>query len=139
MNRAQDHPWIGIDAIIENGRGKFLLVKRSATSKAYPDMWSILSGTAEWGEEIEDTIKREVMEEIGQEAYDIEFTGRYYDKIGRHPTKTMICLPHRCKLKSYDFVLNHENSEIGWFSSEEINNMELAFDHKQMLKDEGII
>lgn len=139
MNEKIDHPYIGVDAIITNKNGDILLVKRSDTSKAYPGMWSLVSGMVEWNEEVKDALKREVMEEISQEIYDIEYTGRYYDKIGRHPTKTVVCLPHRCKLKNYDFILNHENSQIGWFNKSQIEELELAFDNKQMLTDEGLI
>jgi len=134
-----DHPFIGVDAIITNNGGEILLVKRSDDKKIYPGLWSLVSGMAEWGETIEEALKREVMEEVGQETYDIVFTGRYYDKIGRHPTKTVICLPHRCKLGNNDFILNHENTGIGWFNKSQIGKMELAFDHKKMLKDEGLI
>lgn len=140
MSENKDHPYIGVDAIIQNNDGNILLIKRSETSKTYPGMWSLVSGMVEWNETVIDALKREVMEEIGQEIYDIEFTGRYYDAIGRHPTKTVICLPHRCKLKDYNFVLEkREVSEISWFSSKEMANMDLAFDHKQMLIDEKLI
>ncbi len=135
-----DHPYIGVDAIIQNDDDKILLIKRSETSKAYPNMWGLVSGMVEWGESVEDALKREVQEEIGQEIYDIEYTGKYYDAIGRHPTKTVICLPHRCKLRDYNFILEpREVSELVWFLPSEIRNMNLAFDHKQMLIDEKII
>jgi NADH pyrophosphatase NudC (nudix superfamily) len=102
-------------------------------------MWSLVSGMVEWGETVKEALAREAMEEIGQEIYDIEYTGRYYDKIGRHPTKTVVCLPHRCKIKNYDIKMNHENSESRWFSKSEIREMELAFDHKEMLINEGLL
>lgn len=137
---SQDHPYLGVDAIIQNDDGKILLIKRSETSKVYPAMWGLVSGMVEWGETVVDALRREVVEEIGQAIYNIEFTGRYYDTIGRHPTKTVICLPHRCKLKDYNFILEpREISEFGWFLPSEIRDIDLAFDHKQMLIDEKLI
>jgi ADP-ribose pyrophosphatase YjhB (NUDIX family) len=140
MNKNKDRPYIGVDAIIQNNDGNILLIKRSETSKTYPGMWSLVSGMIEWKETVIDALRREVKEEIGQEIYDIEFTGRYYDTIGRHPTKTVICLPHQCKLRDYDFMLEpREVSALDWFLPSEIENMDLAFDHKQMLIDEKLI
>jgi 8-oxo-dGTP diphosphatase len=140
MNENKDRPYIGVDAIIQNNDGNILLIKRSETSKTYPGTWSLVSGMVERNETVIDALRREVKEEIGQEIYDIEFTGRYYDTIGRHPTKTVICLPHQCKLRDYNFVLEkREVSEISWFSPDEVADMKLAFDHKQMLTDEKLI
>lgn len=134
----QDHPWIGIDAIILD-QDTILLVKRSAGSKVYPDLWSLPSGKVEWGEEVEEAVAREVKEETGFDVEVIKFTGKYYDKKGRHPTKTMICLPHICKAISGELKAGDDAEDAKWFNLEDVKNMELAFDHKQMLKDEGLI
>jgi|GEM_PF-597787 len=135
----EDHPYLGVDAIIQNEKGEILLLKRSGDKKAYPDMWSLPSGMVEWGEEIKDAILREVKEETGLKVKVIKFTGRYYDKIGRHPTKTVICLPHYCKVIGGKLKINQESSESGWFSPKKLEKMTLAFDQKKMLRDEKII
>ena len=70
------------------------------------------------------------MEEIGVELGNIKFTGRYYDKIGRHPTKTFICLPHTCDIISGTPKPVSECDEVRWFSKEEVRKMTLAYDHK---------
>ena len=133
----KDHPWIGIDAIILNeDKTKVLLIKRG--SKAYHGYWGFISGRVDWGEEIKETVIREVKEETNLEAIEVKFIGRYYDKKGRHPTKTMICLPHICKAKG-ELKAGDDADDAKWFSLEEIKNMDLAFDHKQMLIDEGLI
>ena len=81
------------------------------------------------------------MEEIGVKIEIIRFTGRYYDKPGRHPTKTAISLPFRTRIilgKPHP-AQPEEVADVRWFTPEEIRKMELAFDHKQMLEDEGLI
>ena len=134
----KDHPWIGIDAIILNkDKTKILLIKRG--SRAYHGMWGFVSGKVEWGEEIKETVIREVKEETNLDVKDIKFVGRYYDKKGRHPTKTMICLPHICEVTSGELKAGDDAQDAKWFSIEEVKNMDLAFDHKQMLIDEKLI
>lgn len=134
----KDHPWIGVDAIILNGnKSKVLLIKRG--SKTYHGMWGFVSGTVEWGEEVKETVIREAKEEVNLDIEVEKFVGRYYDKKGRHPTKTMICLPHLCKVVGGELKAGSDAMAAKWFSLDEVKNMELAFDHKQMLIDEGLI
>lgn len=132
----KDHPWIGVDAIILSEDGdKVLLIKRG--SKAYHGMWGFVSGVVEWGEEIEETVVREAKEETHLDVEVVKFVGRYYDKKGRHPTKTMICLPHICKVVGGELQADADDAK--WFKLTEVKDMNLAFDHKQMLIDEGLI
>ncbi|MBL7141847.1 NUDIX hydrolase [Patescibacteria group bacterium] len=136
--KQKDHPWIGIDAIILNeNKTKILLIKRG--SKAYHGIWGFVSGVVDWGEEIKETVIREAKEEANLDIEVIKFIGRYYDKKGRHPTKTMICLPHICKVIGGKLEAGSDALDAKWFSLEEIKKMDLAFDHKQMLIDEGLI
>jgi 8-oxo-dGTP diphosphatase len=134
----EDHPWIGIDAIILNeDKTKILLIKRG--SRAYHGMWGFISGKVDWGEEIKETVVREAKEETNLDVEVEKFVGKYYDKKGRHPTKTMICLPHICKIIGGEVKAGDDATDAKWFTFEEVKEMELAFDHKQMLKDEGLI
>ncbi len=136
--KQKDHPWIGIDAIILNeNKTKILLIKRG--SKTYHGIWGFVSGVVDWGEEIKETVIREAKEETNLDIEVIKFIGRYYDKKGRHPTKTMICLPHICKVIGGRLEAGSDALDAKWFSLEEIKKMDLAFDHKQMLIDEGLI
>ena len=136
-----DHPWIGVDNIIVDDKGKILLIKRSDEEKTFPGMWAFVSGMVEWDETIEQALKREAQEEIGCQVEIIKYTGRYYDKIGRHPTKTCVCLPHICKIVKGEPKVNQpeEIQDVKWFTPEEIREMELGYDHKQMLIDEGLV
>ena len=136
-----NHPYIGVDNIILNDKGGILLNKRADSMRTYPGMWGLVSGYIEWGETVEDALKREAMEEVGVNIKVVKFTGRYYDSPGRHPKKTVICLPHICRIISGEPNVNQpeEVSEVRWFRPEEIRSMELAYNHKKMLEDEGLI
>jgi len=134
-------PVIGVANITTNNKGEILLMKRPKNDYAYPNHWALVGGLIEAKETLEEALKREVKEEIGVEIKIIRFTGKYYDKIGRHPTKTAISLPFRTRIISgtpYP-AQPEECTDTRWFSPKEVRNMELAFDHKQMLEDEGVI
>lgn len=133
----QDHPYVGVDGIITNENGEILLMHR--TAGAYTGYWGLIAGAIEWEEEAEEALKREAIEEIGVELGNIKFVGKYYDKIGRHPTKTFICLPHTCKIIKGIPTPISESDEVRWFKPEEIKTMELAYDHKKMLEDLNLI
>lgn len=136
--KQKDHPWLGIDAIILNAdKTKVLLIKRS--SKAYHGMWGFPSGKMKWGEEVRETVVREVKEETGLDIEVVRFVGRYYDKRGRHPSKTMICLPHLCRITGGRLKASSDALDVKWFPLQKVKAMELAFDHKQMLIDERMI
>jgi len=130
-------PYIGVDAIIRDAEGKILLIRR--TGKNFNGYWGLVSGMVEWGETVEQALRREVMEEIGVEIEILRYSGRYYDKIGRHPTKTVICLPHICRIVKGVPKPVSECDEVKWYMPEEVEGMDLAYDHLQMLKDEGMI
>lgn len=140
MNKA-DHPWVGVDNLIADDKGRILLMKRSDNSKSYPGYWGLVAGFVDWGETLEEALKREAMEEAGIEVEIIKFTGKFYDTPGRHPTKTVISLPFRTKIVSGTPKANQpeECSDVKWFTPKEVRVMELAYDHKQMLQEEGLI
>jgi len=141
MENQNDHPWIGVDNIITNEKGEILLMKRAQQEKTFPGKWGLVAGCVEWGETAEEALKREAMEEVGVEIEVVRFVGRYYDAIGRHPTKTMIALPHICRIISGEPRVNQpeEVEEVRWFKPEEVGDLDMAYDHKQMLEDEKLI
>ncbi len=135
------HPWVGVDNIITNDQGQILLIKRSQQEKNFPGKWGLVSGFMEWGETVEDALKREAREEVGIEVEVVRFVGRYYDSPDRHPSKTTVCLPHICKIVKGEPTVNQpeEVQEVKWVDPAEVKNLDMAYDHKKMLEDEGLI
>jgi len=131
-------PIIAITAIILNkDKNKILLIKRGG--KSCHGMWSLVSGKIDWGEEIKETVIREVKEETNLDVEVGKYVGKYYDKRGRHPTKTKISLPHICKVVGGEIKPGSDALDVRWFSLEEVKKMDLAFDHKESLIDEELI
>lgn len=63
------YPEPTVGAFILNGQGKLLLVQ---SHKWKDGLWHVPGGHIEWGESIEDAVKREVKEEVGLDVQDIE-------------------------------------------------------------------
>jgi nucleoside triphosphatase len=63
----QRYPEPTVGAIIENSKGKILLVK----SPKWRNLYTIAGGHVELGERLEDALKREIKEEVGLEIYDV--------------------------------------------------------------------
>ena len=55
-------------ALVLRNEDKILFVKRSMKKETLPGIWAFPSGTAEKGEEVYDTIKREALEELNVEV-----------------------------------------------------------------------
>jgi 8-oxo-dGTP diphosphatase len=136
----KDHPWVGVINLITDEQGKIFLMKRSKKCSMYPGYWGLVGGFMDWGETAEETAKREAKEEIGVEIEVQKFIGRYYNT--PTPKKSIvISLPHYSKIVSGTpyCAQPEECSGVKWFTPEEIRQMELAYDHKQILTDEGLI
>jgi ADP-ribose pyrophosphatase len=62
---------VGCGALIVNDNNETLLLKRTSKTRNEAGFWSKPGGGVEFGEEIEDAVKREIKEELG---VDIELT-----------------------------------------------------------------
>lgn len=56
---------VAITAVIANRKGRFLILKRNEQAAAFPGLWSLPGGKIERRENVDEALKREVMEETG--------------------------------------------------------------------------
>lgn len=113
--------------MIIKGR-KLLLIKRGVNP--FKGYWATPGGYVDWNETTEETVKREVKEELNLTVTETKLIG-VYSKPERHP-KQAINLAYLVKvegiLKTGDDAL-----EAKWFS---LNSLpRLAFDHAEIIKD----
>ncbi len=81
MERGKDYIGVGCGVLIVNDKNQILLMRRTGKSQGGgAGLWSRPGGTVEFGETVEQAIKREIKEEINVE---IELFGpkKYYNDI----------------------------------------------------------
>lgn len=123
-------PKITCGAIIERN-GKVLLIKRN--NKPYKNYWSLPGGHINWGERVEEAIKREVKEEIG-----LDFQPKFFNyqneiipKINWHSLVLFFIGKARGEMK----LNKSEVKNLKWFSKKEVEKLKIAFFHKEILDD----
>ncbi len=73
MEPGKDYIGVGCGALIVNERGETLLIKRKNRNEI--GLWCKPGGTVEFGETVEDAIRREIREEVGVEIELLEPLG----------------------------------------------------------------
>jgi 8-oxo-dGTP pyrophosphatase MutT (NUDIX family) len=66
---------VAVTYFCHDGQGKFVLAKRGANARDEQGTWDIGGGGLEFGDTVEETVAREIKEEYGADALEIEFLG----------------------------------------------------------------
>ncbi|HLD78475.1 MAG TPA: NUDIX domain-containing protein [archaeon] len=106
---------VGCGALILNGKGETLLMKRGPKSKNEAGFWSKPGGTVELGELVEDAIRREIKEELNVDIELLEplkFTDHH-----AHGGQHWIALNYTARIvKGEPRIMEPEKiAEVGWF------------------------
>lgn len=117
---------VTVKAIIVKNR-KILLVKESSKLSG---KWELPGGGLDFGEEIHEGLRREVEEEMGVIVKSIEERPMYVWawKYGNRRNMSWyysLVVGYEVELESLDFKTGEECEEIGWFSKEDLENIEL--------------
>ncbi len=107
-----------VTAIVKH-KGKILILKKSPKDWNYPNKWSFCSGYVKEFESAEDTVLREIKEEIGLSAKIVK-EGRLFQKDDNSNGKRWVIMPFLCKVKSPNIRLDHENVEFKWISHKDL-------------------
>jgi ADP-ribose pyrophosphatase YjhB (NUDIX family) len=129
-NPVQAHsrnPFITVDAIIEINNG-IILIKR----KNPPHGWALPGGFVDYGETLENAVRRESKEETG---LTIELVRQFHTYSGpkrdpRHHTVSTIFIAKA----SGTPISADDAQDVGIFTEETLPN-EIAFDHRKILED----
>jgi len=117
--------------------GRYLIVKRSPNKKTFPGRWTVPGGGLEvsdyintpkttadaWYFAIENSLKREIKEEVGLEVGKINYLLSL--TFIRPDNTPVVTLSYYCDWKSGEVKLNEENVDYNWVSVEEAKNYDL--------------
>lgn len=120
-----------VSAIIFDPDGKILLCK----SHKWENKYVIPGGHIEFGERMEEALKREILEETGLDIYDLKLislkesicSDNFQEK------KHFIFIDYLCKTDSSNVTLNDEAEEYEWVDIDQIDYYDLGGFTKELL------
>jgi len=115
MKLGIDCTGIAITFCCHNGKGKFLLQKRSRNCPDNKGAWQFGGGKLEYGESVQDGVLREVKEEYGCDGI---INQALPAKSTVNESGHWITLPHIIQVDETETKLNEPDKadEIGWFT-----------------------
>lgn len=128
IHKLQQGPFITVDIIIKLERG-VVLIERSNP----PFGWAIPGGFVDYNESLEDCALREAKEETSLDIYDLK-QFHTYSKPGRDPRFNTVTTVFTAKAKGRPKAAS-DAANVKVFKPEEALRLNLAFDHKQVIKD----
>jgi len=123
-------PILTTDGIILKNR-KILLVKRQ--TPPFIGYWVIPGGHVDYGEMVEEALKREMKEELGITVKIKKLIGVYSDP-KRDPRYHTVAVVYLCQKIKGKISLNREASEFKYFSLKKLPK-KIGFDHRKIIND----
>jgi 8-oxo-dGTP diphosphatase len=128
-----------VDGVILNDEeNKIILVKRRFPP--YQGHYALPGGFIQKGEHPENALKREIKEETNLDITIVDKIG-YYDDPNRDPRGKVASTAFLCKIidKNYELKAKTDSLSAEFIPIEDLKNISLAFDHKEIIKDSDIL
>ena len=125
-------PSLTTDIFIFDDAFNFILIKRK--NNPYKDYWALPGGFVEYGESVEDAAIREAKEET---SIDVELKDlvNVYSEPDRDPRGHTVTIAFTAKGDFLTRKADDDASDIGIFSPEDLDEINIAFDHDKIIKD----
>ena len=125
-------PSLTADIFIFDDDLNFILIKRK--NDPFKDHWALAGGFVEYGESVETAAIREAKEETN---IDIELKGlvNVYSDPDRDPRGHTVTVAYIAKGNMSEMKADSDAKEIGIFSAEKLDEINIAFDHAKIIKD----
>lgn len=125
------HPIPGTSIVPILPDGRIVLIRRRDDGR-----WALPGGIVDWGENIPDTIQRELKEETGLDLVKIRRLVGVYSAPDRDPRIHSICVVVEADVDGYmESEDTLEVLDIQAFSPDSLPSGEMSHDHTQQLKD----
>ena len=123
LQRGVDFTGVSCVFYCHDGQGKLLLHKRSQNCRDEIGNWDVGAGALEFGEDLEDAVKREIKEEYGCEELNLRLVGPYslVRQNNNKPTHWVL-IAFAAHIDPSQVRINEPEKmdEIGWF---ELDNL----------------
>ena len=125
-------PSLTADIFIFDDEFNFILIKRG--NDPYKDCWALPGGFVEYGESVETAAIREAKEET---SIDVELVNlvNVYSKPDRDPRGHTVTVAYTARGDFSSKRADSDAKDIGIFSKDEIDEIDIAFDHRQIIED----
>jgi 8-oxo-dGTP pyrophosphatase MutT (NUDIX family) len=123
MQKGVDFVGVSIVYICHDGKGNFLMQKRGSGARDEHGAWDCGAGGLEFGDGVEDTLRKEIKEEYCADVLDFEFIGfRDVHRVHNGQPTHWVSLDFKVLLdpKQVKNGEPHKFDEIGWFK---LNNL----------------
>ena len=121
LKKGEDYTGVTVVYLCHDGKGNYLLNKRSNQTRDEHGTWDPGGGGLEFGDTVENTLKKEIKEEYCTDVIRYEFLGfRDVHRMNNDRPTHWIALDFKV-LINRDKVKNgepHKFDEIGWFTSD---------------------
>jgi 8-oxo-dGTP diphosphatase len=119
MKKGIDGIGIAVVYFCHDGRGNVLLAKRSQAARDEIGRWDIGGGAVEFGESVEETVRKEIKEEYSTDVQNMEFLGfrdvhRTHEGVPTH----WIALDFKVLVDRSMAAIGepHKFDDLGWFT-----------------------
>lgn len=129
-------PTLAVDTIIKTKNDRIVLVRRKFPP--FEDSWALPGGIVEYGETVESAAVREANEETGLNVMIKNLVG-IYSNPSRDPRGHVISICFLCEEVGGTLIADTDAKAVETFSAKELAALDLAFDHKLMLRDAGVL
>ncbi|MCL5786688.1 MAG: NUDIX domain-containing protein [Candidatus Marsarchaeota archaeon] len=116
--------WVG--ALLNNGHGKFLFLKRVKGSSWAGGQWQLPGGKMEWGESVMDTLNREINEETEGKIINPAFLGVYTMQINSNGSNFhAVMLVYKGNYSGKGINMSEDHDGYAWMSLKEAIGVDL--------------
>lgn len=123
LRRGIDYIGVTVNFLVHDGNGKILLHKRSQNCRDEQGRWDIGGGAVEFGETLDDAVRRELKEELCVEPIEL-VAAQYYDahRMNDGEQTHWIAITYIARVNPDDVKIGepHKIDDIGWFTKDSL-------------------
>jgi ADP-ribose pyrophosphatase YjhB (NUDIX family) len=124
LKRGVDFIGVTCSFVCHDGKGRVLLHKRSKNCRDEQGNWDNGGGAHEFGDLIEETVRREIKEEYGADASNLQFVKVYdaHRKLKDGTPTHWVSVLYLAQVDPKNVKNNepHKIDEIGWFTPDDL-------------------